>query len=263
MHDHDLDLIAEHASGLLTGADAARADEIVASCEVCAEEFHTHSQIKTLLATAPHPAMSEFERTRLRRAVLDQMPPPRGAMRPWQQRFLAAVGGIAAVAALAVGFGVLGQTGSDDGGLAVAGESADTSIATDALVPMADEADGDTEMGIMTEEATEADDGLADTAATDATARFAGVLVDGGTEPIDLDSVLAELSAVAETIGESVPLDDLVAFGATCAPSLEGPILAAVLTVIDDQPVQVFLTGDPAEPVVEYLSTADCTPAEP
>lgn len=263
MHDHDLDLIAEHASGLLTGADAARADEIVASCAVCAEEFHTHSQIKTLLATAPLPSMTEFERTRLRRSVLDEVAPPRGAIRPWQLRFLAAAGGIAAVAVLAVGVGVFGPSGADDGAVTVAGESADTSIAADALVPMDDESAGDTDMGIMAEEATQADDDFADSAGSDPTARFTGVLVDTGNEPVDLDSILAELSAVAETIGESVPLDDLVAFGATCAPSLEGPILGAVLTVIDDQPVQVFLTGDPAEPVVEYLSTADCTPATP
>lgn len=263
MHDHDLDLIAEHASGLLAGADAARADELVASCDVCADEFHTHSQIKTLLATAPHPAMSEFERTRLRRSVLDEVAPPRGAFRPWQQRFLAAAGGIAAVAALAVGVGVLGPSGSDDGAMTVAGESADTSVAADALVPMDDGAGDEAEMGIMTEEAAQADDDFADSAGSDAPARFAGVLVDTGNEPVDLDSVLAELSAVAGSIGEPVPLDDLVAFGATCAPSLEGPILAAVLTVIDDEAVQVFLVGDPAEPGVEYLSTADCTSATP
>lgn len=261
MHDHDLDLIAEHASGLLTGADAARADELVARCAVCAEEFHAHSQIKTLLATAPHPTMSEFERTRLRRSVLDEIAPARPAIRPWQQRFLAAAGGIAAVAALAVGVGVFGPSGSDDGGMTVAGESSETSVAADALVPMDGAADDDTDMGIMAEEATQADDELADS--SDAATRFAGLLVDTADETVDLDSVLAELGSAAEAIGEPIPLDDLVAFGATCAPSLEEPILAAVLTVIDGDPVQVFLTGDATEPTVEYLSTADCTPASP
>lgn len=261
MHDHDLDLIAEHASGLLAGAEAARADGMVSSCDICAEEFRAHTQIRTLLATAPRPMMSEVERTRLRRSVLDQIAPPRPVIRPWQQRFLAAAGGIAAIAALAVGVGVLGPSGAEDGGLTMAGESADTTVAADAFVPM-DETDGDSEMGIMAEEATQADD-LADSAGSDAAARFAGVLVDTGNAPVDLDPVLAELGAVAASIGQAVPLDDLVAFGATCAPSLDMPVVAAVLTVIDGEPVQVFLTGDPAEPVVEYLSTADCTSVAP
>lgn len=263
MHDHDLDLIAEHASGLLAEADAARATELISSCGVCAEEFHAHSQIMTLLATAPHPTMSEFERTRLRRSVLDEMAPSRAAIRPWQQRFLAVAGGIAAVAALAVGIGVFGPAGSDDGAMTVAGESADTSVAADALVPMDDGADGDTEIGIMTEEAAQADDEFAASSDLGERSRFADVLVDTGSDSVDLDSVLAELGAVAQAIGAPVPLDDLVGFGATCAPSLEGPVLAAVLTVIDGEPVQVFLTGDVTEPTVESLATADCSPAGP
>ncbi|MFP5333069.1 MAG: hypothetical protein ACLGHX_12025 [Acidimicrobiia bacterium] len=257
MHDHDLDLIAEHASGLLTGADAARADELVASCGSCAEEYRLHSEIRTLLATAPAPTMSEFERSRLRRAVLDELGPSRPAVRPWQQRFLAAAGGIAAVAVVAVGFGVFGQSDSGDD-LTIAGESADTTMQAEALVPMDDGTD-DADMGIMADEATEEADTAFD--ATESTSRLSSVLVDTGSEPADLDSILGEISAVTAEMGEPVPLDDLVAFGATCAPSIEEPIFGAVLT--DAGSLQVFVVGDPVEPTIEYRATADCSPTTP
>lgn len=255
MHDHDLDLIAEHASGLLTGADATRADELVASCGSCAEEYRLHSQIRTLLATAPAPTMSEFERSRLRRAVLDELGPSRLAVRPWQQRFLAAAGGIAAVAVVAVGFGVFGQSNSGDD-LTIAGESADTTMQAEALVPMDG---GDDEMRIMADEATEEADTAFDALAS--TSRLTSVLVDTGSEPADLDSILGEIRAVAAEMDEPIPLDDLVAFGATCAPSIEEPIFGAVLT--DAGSLQVFVVGDPVEPTVEYRTTADCAPAAP
>ncbi|MDX1449183.1 MAG: hypothetical protein R3246_08990 [Acidimicrobiia bacterium] len=255
MHDHDLDLIAEYASDSLSGAEAARAEGLVASCAECAHEFRLHTQVRTLLATAPMPQMSDLERTRLRRTVLDQVAPPRPAIRPWQQRFLAVAGGIAALAVAVVGFGVLGQS-ADDGSDTLAGEPTTTAQA-DALVP-ADDAAGS--MGVMSDDATEE---AFDMAEAESAARMSPLLVDARGQDVDLDSVLSELTVVvAET--EALPsLDDLVAFGATCAPSLESTPLAAVLTTSDGQDVQVYLIGDPAEPTVEIRATADCTTVNP
>src|SRR5690606_9546097 len=114
MHDHDLDLIAEHASGLLTGADEARASALVGSCPLCAAEFAGQRQVRTLLAESPAPSLSDFERTRLRRAVLDGVAPaPRGGV-DWRRRFLAVAGGVAAVAMFVVGIGVIGTLGDGD-----------------------------------------------------------------------------------------------------------------------------------------------------
>lgn len=268
MHNHDLDLIAEYASGLLTGADESRAAELVRTCDSCAEEFADHQAIRSLLATAPAPALSEFERTKLRRSVLDAVAPPASATSPWLTRLRPLMGAAAAMLVLVVGVGVVANLGSTDDGLTLAdgGESA-TTAAADALVPMDEEGlSGDDTMSALSDsdeqdqaDADVAEDSVAESAARSALMIDAGDVIDASA----LDSVLGELTAVVQETRETLTLDDAVAFGATCAPSVEDEILGLVLAQIDGVASQVFLVGDPAEPGVEILLTADCSVVAP
>lgn len=269
MHDHDLDLIAEYASGLLTEADESRAVELVRECESCAKEFTDQQAIRSLLANAPAPALSEFERTRLRRSVLDAASPPVAVAPPWLVRFRPLMGLAAAVLVLVVGVGVVGNLATDDGmTLADGGESgATTTAAATALVPMEEDGRGgeDTMSALSdSDEQDQADDGVADDSAAESTA-LAALMIDAGdvAETSDLDPLLGELTAAVQETSESLAVDDAVAFGATCAPSVEDEILGLVLARIDGVASQVFLVGDPAEPGVEILLTSDCSVAAP
>ena len=267
MHDHDLDLIAEYASGLLTGADESRAAELVTTCASCAAEFADQQAIRSLLASAPAPALSEMERRRLRRSVLDATAPPT-ATTPWLLRLRPLMGVAAAMLVLVVGVGVVTDLGSNDDGLTLAdgGESA-TTAAADALVPMDEEGlGGDDTMSALSDsdeqdqaDADVAEDSVAESAARSALMIDAGDVIDASA----LDSVLDELTAVVQETRETLTLDDAVAFGATCAPSVEEEILGLVLARIDGVASQVFLIGDPTEPGVEILLTADCSVVAP
>jgi len=265
MHDHDLDLIAEHASGLLTGTDESRAAELVRTCETCAVEFADHTHVRTLLASAPAPTLSEFERTRLRRSVLDAVAPPKPAGAPWQRRFLAAAGAVAAIFVVVAGIGIVGQmSGGDDGfTLADGGESADTTAAAEALVPF-DQSTRDA----LGEQAADEDADLqfeesADDAATATTAMPQLLVEVGEIDAAVLDSVLAELSAAVMDASEPLVVEEAVAFGATCALAVEDEILGLVLATVDGVSSQVFLTGDRTEPTVVILLSSDCSPPAP
>lgn len=265
MHDHDLDLIAEHASGLLTGAEAARAAAQIKSCEVCATEFADQRQIKALLGAAATPTLTEFERARLRRTVLDAAAPSGRADFDWRRRFLTAAGAVAAVAVFVVGIGVIGtfDSGGDDTVTLADGDTAATTSAQ-LRVPSAGEDGGgdDSAEEAFSAESLQADDPLADDAGAPAEERFsASLLLDAGTvsDTEQLDSILSEMTAVVAEHDQAVGLDEAVAFGATCAPLVEDQLLAAVLVTVDGTPTQVFLTGLRSEPVVVTLVSGDCT----
>lgn len=258
MHDHDLDLIAEHASGLLDGADASRASQLIDTCVDCAREYRDQRAIRVLLAEAPVPEMSEFERQRLRRAVLDTAAPA-PVVRGWQRRFLPVMGVAAAMLVTVVGVGVVGSMGGQDESVTLADGGADTTQSAEALVAPADEPTfgiaADSALEDSVEESEEADAGGESAVQS---ARSTGLLIDATGS--DLDSVLAEVTLVVAESIEPVILDDAVAFGLTCAPLIEEPILAGILAEIDGAPTQVFLSGDRAEPTLTYLRSPECTP---
>lgn len=265
MHEHDLDLIAEHASGFLTGADESRAAEFVKTCDRCAAEFEDQRQIRTLLAAAPAPTLSEFERANLRRSVLDTVAPPRRTRIAWQRRFLAATGVAAAVLVAAVGVGVVGQFSGDDDSFTVAdgAESfATTTAAADMRVPQADSDDAAADEGIEALAADEESDALDDGAVAESTASSPNLIIDAGEVGTQdqLDSLLAEITALVAETSDVVGVEEAVSFGASCAIDVEGELLAVVVATIDGSPVQVFLTGDRFEPEVMFLSGADCAP---
>jgi hypothetical protein len=258
MHDHDLDLIAEHASGLLSGADASRAAELVETCDICAGEFVDQRQITALLVAAPMPAMSELERTRLRRSVLDAVGTATAtAAAPWQRRFLPLLSAAAAVVMVAVGIGVVGQFGGGDNTVTLADGGADTATtaAANAFVPMADTDDSS---GIASESLE--DEAASELSADAESARSSSVLLDMTQSDVVLDTVLAELTALIAETEEVVDLQQALEFGATCAASVDEPILGVVLAVVDGQRTQVFLTGDRFEPSLTMLVEADCAP---
>ena len=266
MHDHDLDLIAEYASGFLTGADESRAAELVESCDHCAAEFSDQGTIRTLLAAAPAPALSESERTSLRRSVLDTVAPPRPTRIGWQRRVLAVTGVAAAVLVAAVGVGVVGQLAGDGDAVTVAdgGESfATTTAAADMRVPPADSDDAaGADEGISALAADEEADALDDSAAAESGALSPNLLIDAGEVAAQdqLDSLLAELTALVAETSDVVIAEDALSFGASCAIDVEGELLAVVVATIAGSPAQVFLTGDRSEPSVMFLSGVDCTP---
>lgn len=266
MHDHDLDLIAEYASGLLTEADESRASELVRTCESCATEFADQQAIRSLLASVSAPTLSEMERTRLRRSVLDAVAPPAASAAPWLLRLRPLMGVAAAMLVLVVGVGVVADLGSSDDSVTLAdgGESA-TTAAADALVPMDDEGlGGDDTMSALSDSDEEDQADVAEDSVAESAARSA-LMIDAGdvTDTSALDSLLSELTAVVQETRETLTLDNAVAFGATCAPSVEDEILGLVLARIDGVASQVFLVGDPAEPGVEILLTDDCSVVAP
>ena len=257
MHDHDLDLIAEYASDLLVGADESRAADLVRRCAECAQEFADHREIRHLLAIAPQPALSEFERTRLRRSVLDTLAPPPATVPVWQRRFLAIVGSAAAMLVLVVGVGVLGDLGGDDSTTQAEGSDlATTTMPADAFVPMAEESAQDEAMGALADEDAER---LAEDSALGG---GLPLLVDVGVvdDPDHLDAVLGELSALILETTETVAVEEAVDFGAFCARTLEEGILGVVLAVLDGVPTEIFLTGERTEPAVTMLVAPDCLP---
>lgn len=255
MHDHDLDLIAEYASDLLVGGDESRAADLVRRCADCAQEFAGHREIRHLLASAPQPALSEFERTRLRRSVLDSLDPPAATVPVWQRRFLAVVGSAAAMLVLVVGVGVLGDLGGDDSFTQAEGSDlVTTTRPTDAFVPMADDSSQDEAMGALA-------DGDAERL-TEESALGGGLplLIDLGVvdDPAHLDAVLEELSALILETTERVAVDEALDFGASCARTLSDEILGVVLATIDAVPTEIFLTGERFEPAVTMLEAPSC-----
>lgn len=261
MHDHDLDLIAEYASDLLVGGDASRAADLVRRCADCAQEFADHREIRQLLALAPPPALSEFERTRLRRSVLDSLAPPAATVPVWQRRFLAVVGTAAAMLVLVVGIGVLGDLGGDDSFTQAEGSDlTTTTIAADAFVPMAEDSAQDEAMGALADGDSER--------LTEESASGGGLplLIDVGVvdDPAHLDAVLEELSALLLETTEPVPVEEALDFGASCAGTFEdeipfeGEILGVVLATLNGVPTEIFLTGERTEPSVTMLVAPDC-----
>lgn len=257
MHSHDLDLIAEHASGFLTGEAATRAAQLVESCETCRQEFNTHREIRSVLATAPAPAMSEFERTKLRRSVLDGVAPARSAVSPWQRRFLAVAASTAAVFVVVTGVGVLNNFGGSDSGDVFT--AADSTIASSENIPPSEmdaagdamQAMGDEDLRIF-EETAEAIDGKGGGLPwfVDAT---------GVDDPEVLASFFDELTAAVAEQPMEFSVADAEGFGALCAAGVEGPLLGVIVSDIDGIRVETFFSGDHTAPTITAYESDTCT----
>ena len=255
MHSHDLDLIAEHASGFLTGAAETRAAQLVDSCETCRQEFNTHREIRSVLATAPAPAMSEFERTKLRRGVLDGVAPARSAVSPWQRRFLAVAASTAAVFVVVAGVGVLNNFGSDSGDVFTAAES---TIGSEKIPAAEMDAAGDSMQALGDE----------DLRAFEETAGEIGgqggglpwfVDATGVEDPEVLASFIDEMAAAVAEQPVEFSVAEAEGFGALCGAVVDGPLLGVILSDVDGVRIETFFSGDPTNPTLTTYDSDTCT----
>lgn len=114
MHRHDLDLIAEYASGGLE--DEARARSLVSACDICAAEYQLHSDLAARLGELGISQMTDHERAELHRDLWTEL--TSGSRRAAKRSSPAWVRwsfGTAAVIILVVGsFAVLSNMGRFD-----------------------------------------------------------------------------------------------------------------------------------------------------
>lgn len=255
MHrDHDLDLITALAESRLD--DPARAQELIASCEECAELYRAHLTVREAVEAEESPQMTEMERARLHNALWAEVgesssAPVRPAS-PWWYRLLPA----AAVLVVAVGVGTVLNSGGDAGTEeAVESLSADSDDAgADSATEMAPQADSPSEEG---------QDETAETfMAPDTTAAMQGDDRTNLTEAATSDFSRAELPAAVEefrdraTSGDRTVADD--AFECDPPPEVE-QLLALESATLDGDEVwfAAFGEADTVGPVVVYRRS-DC-----
>lgn len=260
MHEHDLDLIAEYASGLLSGEHEARAADLAARCTVCAEEMGVQRQVRTLLSSSARPEMTTFERSRLHRIVLEAVAPApaTATMSRWDRRWLSLAGAAAALVVIVGGAGVVGMLGGADealDGSSTAGARVAADLATDtttaAATEMAPAAAQEESAGASTLESYGMGGGLpwfADLADTDRDV---------------FRTVVDEMRAVAADQAAIVTAEDAAGFGAVCFPVDADAVYAVILARIDGAAYETFLTGDRADPTVVTVTTEGCRPVDP
>lgn len=247
---HDLDLITALVEGHL--ADPAPAEELVASCPQCADVFHTHLTVRQAVEGAERPAMTEFERRRIRGAVWEQL--DRSATRasssptPWWYR----IAPVAAIMVVVVGVAgiLLTNPGGEDAGTASDPVAGDMRAASDdagesAVEPMAEtyEASGATESPAQASATTAADAGA------------------DGLEQAALTS--AELDEAASAFAERASAGEVGAdesFACWPAVETEEAVVAVESVELDGEPVWfvAFGAGSEVNSVAVY-DEAECT----
>lgn len=255
MHDHDLDLIAAYADGSLE-QDTAEVEELVASCEVCREEYRRQRQVRELLSSLPPVTLSVSERHRLHSEVrrrLDLGPadptvtPLRPRRSPWWTRVAAVA---AAFLVVVVGLGALLRMGMVTGG-EEAYELASAETATSAAA-----AEASTTTAAPAYEAPSSDLGAVPLA-EDSTS--IGDVPDLGV--VDLDEIERALTTQTAATADTNQLlrrryEEIL----SCSDQVEGEVVAAVTAVLDGVPVEAYLVTDGADTEVVVLATADCAP---
>lgn len=73
MHKHDLSLIGTYAEGTATESEATRAQEAMADCSVCQQDFELQVLALSSLSEAEPAQMTDIERMRMRRSVRDEV----------------------------------------------------------------------------------------------------------------------------------------------------------------------------------------------
>lgn len=258
MHDnHDLDLIADYADG---SRDPA-AEELLTSCADCRAEFEIHREIRSMLASAPLPSMTDGERVSMRAGVhaqLDIGAPvvALDARRQRRQRRWLQLGSVAAAMFVTVGVaGVLSQ----------GRETADQFIAIEAPPEDSRQSDGAEADAAGAELSAESAEMFSDTtaaAAEDTTAAAEGGFDATSTteigravafpDPITRDRLDAHLTATIEWL-PTQPAEQLDAAwfndrelpAPTCLSSEVDAVFAVVNAVVDGQNVEAFIALDP------------------
>lgn len=261
MHEHDLDLIAEYAQGTLPSrADEAR--RLIAGCEICAAEFRTQREMRSMLGALPPVSMSDQERIRLREGVLGHIPaaPPAPATRtsPVRLRRWYALGSVAAVLLAAVG--LVGVLSNMEGG----NDTADLAVPSTSL-PAAEDGGASIEALRPTDDA----DAAADRAEDEMAAAASGgdgvvpVIEDlGAISRTELHTVIEQTLAEVESSPLPPPTEPVGGqLAALCARQVDRPIAKAILALVEEEPLEVFFLlpdGDGTD--VEAFVPPDCEP---
>ena len=131
MHDHDFDLIAQLAEGSLLGDDVRAARFAVESCVDCRTEFESQTFILEELSDVEPARMSEFERARLHRAVVEATmagPGERHRSSPvmsWMPKLAVAAAAVAFVGVIGFGLNSSRPTGDNTAAEATSLETAE------------------------------------------------------------------------------------------------------------------------------------------
>lgn len=272
-HEHDLDIVAALAEGRTT--DTGRAEQLIRTCDVCAEAYRAHVVVLDAVAAEPPPRLDDLERRRLRASVWDRVVedepgsvPVQGRPAPWWYR----VAPVAAALVVVVGIAVAlprggGDAGSDeiiDAAAPVTEQLSESDTAT-ADTPAADE-----ETRAEATESAGEDAGATDTttAAADTTAA-AESLADDGTDRVDdeitiettTEDLPEEQEAFAQRAAERsspMPLPPEVAECLQGDPDLDGPFLAAERALVDGREATFVAQGEPGT-VTRVIVYADGT----
>lgn len=266
MHDHDLDLIAAHASGWLDAAEADEAAALVSSCPDCAAEFTTQREIAGLLGAMPTVQMSEFERARLHRETLAEVGDTRSQVLHTRWLRLASVA--AAFVVVIGGVGVLSQLGGSDAALDVAADEVSSGLDSgEALIPVDEDfadrtaADGAEEESMMTgaaveepqaESADAAEDDGADTAGGSGAIAF--IDVRGSKEATE--GAIEEMRALVLETDDLIPAEAARELGAACDVD---DAFGLVLATVDGVDVEIVFSGDRADPSITASVSEDCS----
>jgi hypothetical protein len=115
MHKHDLDLIADLASGSTDREVAARG--LIESCAECRAEYDTQLGIIGMLGATPPAAMTDFEKAALHRDLWTELRnPPTKTSSPWWYRWSFVAAGLLIVVGLGTvldNLGVVGGTAAN------------------------------------------------------------------------------------------------------------------------------------------------------
>ena len=264
MHDHDLDLIAAYADGSLE-QDSLEAERLVASCDVCREEYQRQREMKELLGSLPPVTLTDVERHRLHSELRRELTPPSPAVAtprrtrraPWWTRVAVVAAGFLVVvvgAGVLVRMGNLVSAGGTESQLAIdegtTAPAAETSLTTAAAM----------ELAPQSEEGAVASPG-ADTEAATTTAASVGAAPDLGA--VSLQGIEEALAAqAADTEGLVEKSRRVYEAVLSCVDRVDGDILAAATASVDGVPVEAYLVSHDGETEVVVLTVVDCSPLE-
>lgn len=254
MHrDHDLDLISALAEGRL--AASAMAQELVDSCEQCAELYRAHLTVREAVEAEIPPQMTNAERVRLHNALRAELEPapvaPAPSPNPWWYRLMP----VAAVLVVAIGVTTILNSGGDGG----------TEEARETLATASDDAgaDGATEMAPQADSPPpEADEEAETFVAPDTTAAMDDAEQTESTESPSSDFSRAELPAAVEEFRDRARTGDRTVADEAfeCDPPADvEQLLALESATVDGQEVWFAAYGeaDDVGPVVVYRRS-DC-----
>jgi hypothetical protein len=250
-HEHDLDLVAALAEGRST--DPVRAEELVHTCDVCAEAYHDHVLVLEAIAASPSPALGDLERRRLHSSIWSQIgeaaEPPAVRSTPWWYRLAPVAAAVIVIAGITVALPEATDDAVDD-------------LGGDAFVPsserlsdeqQADSAMADTTAAESAEDTFTADGGgegeseatIAAESAVDSTA--AG---DTDAPRIDitsdqLDRATAQFARRSGGRDEAMELPVDVGACLQGEPDLDGPFLAYERGLVDGLEAVFVAQGSP------------------